>query len=130
MKNNFSKKELRDFGFVVGLGLPIIIGWLLPSIYGHHFRVWTLWVGLPVLILEVTKPSLLFYPYKFWVKLGHVLGWINSRIILGLVFVFVLQPIAFLMRIFGYDPLRINKNGLTTYKEKRKNNKIDINRIF
>ena len=63
-------------------------------------------------------------------KIGEILGWINSRIILGLVFVFVLQPIAILMRIFGYDPLRINKNGLTTYKEKRKNNKIDINRIF
>ena len=41
--------------------------------------------------------------------LGKALGWINSRIILGLVFIIVLQPIAFIMKSFGYDPLKLKK---------------------
>ena len=39
-------------------------------------------------------------------KLGDYLGWINSRIILGIVFIVILNPIAFIMKLFKYDPLR------------------------
>ena len=100
MKESISKKQLREFGFLLGLGIPVFIGWVIPAIGGHMFRTWTLWIGLPSLITGITQPSLLLYPYKGWMKLGHVLGWINSRIILGIVFIVVLQPISFFMRLF------------------------------
>ena len=38
-------------------------------------------------------------------KIGNALGWINSRIILGFIFVLVVQPIALIMNISGYDPV-------------------------
>ena len=63
-------------------------------------------------------------------KLGHVLGWVNSKVILGLVFIFVLQPIAFIMKSFGYDPLKKKKTSKTTYRETRSNFKIDLRKIF
>ena len=62
--------------------------------------------------------------------LGHALGWVNSRLILGLVFLIVLQPIAFIMRITGYDPLRIRKKDLLSYRETKKDHLIDLTRIF
>ena len=62
--------------------------------------------------------------------LGHVLGWVNSHIILGLVFIVVLQPIAFIMRLTGYDPLRSRRTGETTYKENRQGHRTDLTRIF
>lgn len=129
MKNN-SQRKLRHFGLMVGMGFPVIIGWLIPAIFGHLFRVWTLWVGLPLLILGIIKPSFLTYPYKLWMLLGHGLGWINSRIILGMVFITVLQPIALIMRIFGYDPLRKKGVNGSSYREKKVNYKVDFNRIF
>ena len=46
------------------------------------------------------------WPYRGWMALGHALGWVNGHLILGAVFVLVLQPIALLMRLCGYDPLR------------------------
>ena len=130
MKESISKKQLRDFGFLIGFGFPIIIGWIIPAIGGHIFRFWSLWIGFPVLILGIIKPSLLFYPYKAWMKLGNALGWINSRLILGLVFILVLQPIALIMKIFGYDPLRRKKSHEKSYRENRKNHKVDLTRIF
>ena len=62
--------------------------------------------------------------------LGLALGWINSRIILGLVFVIVLQPIAFLMRLSGYDPLKKRKNKEISYRENKYNQKVNLTRIF
>ncbi len=130
MKESISKTQLREFGFLIGFGFPIIIGWIIPAISGHIFRSWSLWVGCPSLILGILKPSLLFYPYKAWMKLGHALGWINSRIILGLVFILVLQPIAFIMNLFGYDPLRRKKNVEDSYREKNEHRIKNLTRIF
>ena len=91
MKDQISKKQLREFGFLIGIGFPLLIGWLLPAITGHGFRIWTFWVGFPALITGLTSPLLLHYPYKAWMMLGHALGWINSHIILGLLFIVVLE---------------------------------------
>ena len=90
MKQTISKKQLIDFGIFIGFGFPLFIGFLIPALVGHGFRVWTLWVGLPALILGPTFPRLLYYPYKSWIALGNALGWVNSKIILGLVFIIVL----------------------------------------
>ena len=130
MKEIISKKQLREFGLLIGFGFPILIGWLLPSLFGHQFKAWTLWIGVPGLLIGFTSPRLLHYPYKGWMLLGHVLGLINSHIILGLVFIFVLQPIAYIMRLTGYDPLRTKLKGEKSYREVRKDHNIDLNRIF
>ena len=130
MKNNIPQKTLREFGFLIGIVFPFLIGWALPLIGGHSFRTWTLWIGIISLILAISKPILLLYPYRAWMKLGHILGWVNSRIILGLVFLIVLQPIALIMRILGHDPLRTKKFAQESYREIKTNHKVNLNKIF
>ena len=130
MKETISKKQLFEFGVLIGFGFPLIIGWLLPSLAGHGFRSWTLWVGLPAFIVGITSPRLLYFPYKGWIALGHALGWVNSHIILGIVFIFVLQPIAFIMCLTGYDPLRRRRKEEKSYRENRQNYQTDLNRTF
>ena len=130
MQEYISNKILREFGLFVGIVFPVLVGLRLPLFGGHAFRYWTLWIVWPLLFVAILKPSLLFYPYKFWMKLGHILGWVNSKVILGLVYIFVLQPIAFIMKSSGYDPLQKKKNSKTTYREIRSNFKIDLRKIF
>ena len=130
MKEIISKKQLQEFGLLIGFGFPLLIGWLIPSLTGHAFRSWTLWVGFLGLISGITFPRALYYPYKFWMKLGLALGWVNSRIILGLVFIIVLLPISVVMRLIGYDPLRTKLKEVKTYRENRKNYTTDLTRIF
>ena len=96
----------------------------------NFFRTWTLWIAVPSLIIGFFRPSLLYYPYRVWMLLGHALGLINSRIILGLIFLIILQPIAMIMKIFGYDPLRQKKQNLKSYREIIKDKSIDLTRIF
>ena len=131
MKSSISEKKLREFGFLMGIVFPLLIGWIIPLIWGHMFKVWTLWIGIPSLILGNIRPRLLLYPYMFWMAIGHILGWVNSRLILGLVFILVLQPIVIVMKLFGYDPLKIRREiHQTSYREDRKQIHIDITRIF
>ncbi len=130
MKKNISKKQLREFGLVIGFGFPIIIGWIIPIISGHLFRSWSLFIGCPLLVLGILKPECLFYPYKLWMKLGYVLGWINSRLILGLVYLIILLPIALIMKIIGHDPLRKKKSKEKSYRENIDVYEVDFKRIF
>ena len=130
MEKNISKKILKDFGLLIGFGFPILIGWFLPLIGGHSFRIWTLWVSIPTLICAISMPRLLFYPYRYWMILGSILGWVNSRIILGIVFLLILQPISIIMKLFNYDPLKKHSNNKKSYREVVKNKKIDLTKIF
>ena len=107
-----------------------MIGWLIPALTAHGFRQWTLWVGFIGFIIGLTFPRLLYLSYKFWMALGFALGWVNSRIILGLVFIIFLLPISFVMRLIGFDPLRTKLKEDKTYREKRKDHKTVLARIF
>ena len=123
-------KQLREFGLLLAIAFPLLLGWLLPALRGHGFHSWTLWIAIPALSLGLIAPRTLRHPYQWWMALGHALGWFNSHIILGAVFLLVLQPIALVMRLTGYDPLRRRSQQLTTYREKRHTAGINLTRIF
>jgi hypothetical protein len=125
-----SPRQLREFGLLIGTVFPGVLGWLLPALHGHPFREWTLWIGIPALALGIAWPRGLAWPYRGWMALGHGLGWINSHLILGAVYLLVLQPIALLMRILGHDPLRRQRNAAETYREVRSDPRVNLKRIF
>jgi len=125
-----SDGKLRDFGLLVGVIVIGFIGLILPAITGHGFRTWTLWIGIPAIILGCLAPQMLRYPYKWWMALGHALGYINSHLVLGLVFIVILQPIALCMRLMGYDPLNKRTKGLGTYRKIREDYQVDLKRLF
>ncbi|MGD8874892.1 MAG: SxtJ family membrane protein, partial [Gammaproteobacteria bacterium] len=64
------------------------------------------WIGAAVFAgTGLILPQALRPIYLLWMKIGHALGWINTRIILGLVFFVMFAPIALVLRIFGKDPM-------------------------
>lgn len=125
-----STKTLKDFSYLVGIGIPLIFGFVIPKLTGHEVRIWTFVIGLILILLGQINADLLKPFYRSWMFLGEILGWLNSRIILALVYLLVLQPIAIIMKLLKYDPLRKNKKQSKSYREKKKDKKIDLTRIF
>lgn len=82
--------------------------------------------------IKLTDQKSIFYYQKplltFERLLETYLEWINSRIILGIVF--ILQPIAIIMKFFGYDPLRLNKTNKYNYRKEKSYQKMNLKRIF
>jgi hypothetical protein len=106
-----SKKDLRSFGLIVG-GIFALIG-LWPLVrHGLPVRVWALVLAGPLVLAAVVLPWSLRYPYRGWMFLGHCLGWVNSRILMTLMFYLVFTPAALVMRAIGRDAMsrRLDKS--------------------
>ena len=98
-------KELRNFGLLVG-GVFSIIGLWPKLIHGESLHYWAVGVGGLMMILGGILPQALAPIHKGWMWLGHVLGWINTRILLGAVFYGLITPIGIIFRLMGKDTMR------------------------
>jgi hypothetical protein len=94
----------RSFGFTVGGVLAAIA---LFSLWRRHVaRAELVAAASGVLIIAaLVRPASLAPVAKQWNRLGHLLGSINSRVLLTAMFVLVVAPIGALGRLFGSDPL-------------------------
>ncbi len=77
-----NKKELREFGFITGAIAAVLFGLLLPWLFDHELPRWP-WIVAGILwVWALLLPTTLLPVYRGWIAIGHVLGWINTRIIL------------------------------------------------
>ncbi len=104
MQNNPDTKQLRSFGLLVG-GIFTALG-ILPLLFGKEVRLWAVSPAAVLIFLALLLPSSLGPVYRVWMVIGHVLGWINTRIILSVVFYGIFLPMGFVMRLAGKDPMR------------------------
>lgn len=100
------RHELRRFGLLTGTVLALLFGLLLPWVFDRPYPGWP-WVAGGILSLwAIIHPASLGPPYRLWMRAGHVLGWINTRLVLGVLFYVLVLPIGLVMRAFGKDPMR------------------------
>lgn len=69
-------------------------------LWGHFKTIWFLYISLGVGVLSLISETFGDLILKGWFKIAMVLGWINTRIILGLVFFVFLTPFAWLQKLF------------------------------
>lgn len=109
-------KQLRNFGLILASGLGLLFG-IIPLIRHHDLHTIPLMIAGFILALSFIKASLLKVIYKPWMKIGHVLGWINTRIILGVIYFLLITPIGLVMRLFGVDRMhRCYDKSMTSYR--------------
>ena len=125
-----SKKQLREFGFLIGIFCPLMFGFILPYLHSSSFQKWTIYISLPTLFLAILDPYKLKIFYIYWIKIGDVLGFINGNLILGILHLLVLQPISVILKIFKYDPLKGIDKTLKTYKNIKSESNINYEKIF
>ena len=125
------RKQLRQFGLLLGVLIPLFFCVLLPALHSHSAPLWPVGIGVILILLGVVAPQQLSLVYRGWMALGNVLGFINSHLILGVVFVFVLQPIALLMRCLGHDSLRKRWDASSdSYREEIQGRRTNLNQPF
>lgn len=106
-------RELRLFGLMMGGFIAVIFGLLIPWIWDLEFPEWP-WMAAAVFIVwGLAAPASLSPVFRVWMKFGGVLGWINTRLLLGLVFYLMFFPLGVIMRLFGWDAMhrKLNANA-------------------
>ncbi len=71
-------------------------------------------IGLGIGFLALVSSEIAMWIDAIWTKILTIIGWINSRVLLSLVFFLILAPIAFFYRIFKGDTLNL-KGGKSSY---------------
>ena len=90
----------------------LIVGVVLLGI-----GLWSVWRAYPLrsqifcglaaylLLLGALAPRWCVPFHDGWMKLAHVLGWINTRLLLGVLYYGIFSPLGVVRRLAGSDPL-------------------------
>ena len=133
-KENLSSTELRKFGLILAGGFIVFFGLLIPLLKGRgiHLMSWPWLLAAGLVVISLVIPKALGPLNRAWMFLGHILGWINTRIILGIVFLLIFTPTALVFRLLGKDPMRRSfMVELQTYRLGSKQPKPEnLNRLY
>ncbi len=112
------KQGYRKFGIVTGLILLGLFGLTIPYLFSLNYPKWPWYIASVLVVLALFAPMALKYPYQIWMKFGQVMNWINTRIILGILFYGIFLPVGFLLKLLGKDPMhrKLDKK-LSSYRK-------------
>jgi uncharacterized membrane protein len=75
-----------------------------------------LYVALAVGLISILIKPLAFLLAKAWYKLGDLLGWIVSKIVLSLMFYVLLVPLALLHNLFNKNAMQLKNTSKSMWK--------------
>ncbi len=85
--------------------LVIVVGFLV--LYFIFKSQVLLYISLGVGVLSLLSTAIANLILWIWNKIALVLGWINTRILLAVVFYVFLYPVSLLFRLSAKNPLRL-----------------------
>jgi hypothetical protein len=121
-KSNFDKESLKIFG--ITMGIVFLVFSLLILIKNKYNILPTSIIAVILFVFALIAPIALKPIYIIWMKFAFILGWINTRLILFILFYLILTPMSLGLRLCGVRLLdrkiEKNKNSYWISQEKNK----------
>lgn len=118
MKAQSNIKEIRVFGLIWS-AIFITIG-VYPLLSHKPLKLFPLIFALIFFIPTLFFPKWLTIPFKIWMKFGELMNKLISKIVIFIIFYFLITPIGFITRLFGSDFLdKKNKHKKTFWKDRK-----------
>ncbi len=117
--NRISKKELQKFGIILSCILFVIAG--LQFFKARiAASLWLVIIAGFVLLAAIFFTNYLKPVYLIFSWLGKIIGWINTKILLAVIFYILCTPLGLLRRLFQGDPLdrKIEKEKTSYWLDK------------
>lgn len=98
------RRILRQFSWIMAGGLALVGIWMG---YRHDLETgrWLGGIAGGILLCGLFLPAVLKPVYLAWMYAARLLGWVNTYLLLGLVFYTLFALIGGGMRLLGRDPL-------------------------
>ncbi len=114
-KQAITNKTLKEFGLLMVWAFPLFIGVIAPWIFDKGIQWWTLIVSAVFLVLALVAPKLIYFPFRAWMFVAGIIGFINTRLILGLTFYLLFFPIGMILRACNKLQFKKQNNGCSNY---------------
>lgn len=108
-----TRRFLRQFGVGLACLLAAVALWQLFSAQLSPWP-WAL-AAVVALLLAGLAPSWLRPLARGWMFIAHWLGFVNTRLLLAMVFFLIITPVAFLFRLMGRDALSLKHKRARSY---------------
>ncbi|WP_240612764.1 SxtJ family membrane protein [Alteromonas flava] len=95
------RKALRQFAWQMAIAFPLFFCLIIPWLLGHVMPLWPLVVSGILLSSALLVPVLLYPCYVVWIVIASILGWMNTQLILALIFFVLIMPLGLVLRLFG-----------------------------
>ncbi|HEV2762127.1 MAG TPA: SxtJ family membrane protein [Pyrinomonadaceae bacterium] len=111
--------QARKTALVVAAVLLAVAAW---NLYRGRMTVVAVagGVGLALVLTGLLLPALARRFHVFWMRVAAVLGYVNSRVLLTLMYYLVMTPYGVVSRLVGRDPLARRGAKRTSYWVERK----------
>lgn len=97
--------------------LTIVTGMVILSLlFGQKFFLYAAGL-LGMIFLSSQRAGAVVVAW--WMKLGHALGWVNTRILLTLVYVIILLPFSLLFKLLSRNPLLLKPEKTESFFKDR-----------
>ena len=97
---NPTEKDLRTFGLTCAAIVSVVFGLIFPLLFIDGVPLWPWMVAAILALWALIHPSSLIFVYRPWLRIGAIIGWIQTRIILGLIFYVMVTPFGLVRRFF------------------------------
>lgn len=110
--------QLRSFGLLLAGMFALVFGLVLPWLFGRTWPLWP-WVVCAALTgLALAAPAALRPVHRVWMRIGAVLGTINTYLLLAFAFAALIVPAALVLRLARRDAMRRRRDPrASTYRE-------------
>lgn len=105
------KSDLRKFGITIGIVLGFLSG--LLWLRGKDAYIIIVFISIVFILTGLIMPVILKPIQKAWMSFAIVLGWFMTRLILSILFYFIISPIGLIARLLGKKFLNLD------FKEKK-----------
>ena len=110
-------KEIRSFGFFLSLLVVLIFAGLMPWLFNQSIFLWPFVVSTVTALLALLAPSTLRPLHSLFIKLGTLLGFTNTRIVLFIIFFGLFLPVSIIMWLVRRDILGRKPSTVDSYRK-------------
>ncbi len=108
-----ARKQLVTFGLTMAAAF-VVLALLRLWRRGADEIAMAVFIIAALFALSTLAPPILAPVYRSWMRFAEILGWINTRVLLTLIFYLVVTPLGLIMRIARRSPLDSGKSRRST----------------
>ena len=127
-----TNEQARKTALIVAGVLAVVsaVFWYRGNIRNHMISAG---IALFLVFIGFLVPPAAKLFHRVWFKIAYALGWVNSRILLTIIYFLVFVPYRIVSRLAGRDPLNLRQPRGESYwhmREKTRQAKEQFERLF